>query len=289
MPVRPLLRSTLGLAAIASALALPLAAEPQYPKPQGLVTDTAGILDQGTRQALENRLLDIERQTQAQVAVVTIPSLEGISVEEYAVELYQRWGIGQKGKDNGVLVLVALNDRKMRIEVGYGLEGTIPDGAAGSIIRSHMAPHFKQGNYAAGITEAVEVIAGRLGVSSHAPTAPPPDEGQYGFDRGRSGFSLGSLVMIGLLSVIVSPLFAGFVGFIAASFLGLGIPAAFFVGIVCAIVSAILRGMGGGRGGYGGWGGYGGGGGWGGFGGGGGGFGGFGGGSSGGGGASGSW
>src|SRR2546430_4392626 len=97
-------------------------AVPHYPSPQGYVTDAAGVLDPSSKAQLESHLAEFERQTSNEIAVATVPSLEGETIETYAVELFKRWGVGKKGKDNGILLLVAPNDRKVRIEVGYGLE-----------------------------------------------------------------------------------------------------------------------------------------------------------------------
>ena len=94
-------------------------------------------------------LRDVEQQTTAEIAVVTVPSLDGMTVEEYASRLFKAWGIGKKGRDNGVLVLVAPTEHKMRIEVGYGLEAVLPDGLAGQIVRTECLPRFKEGDYAA--------------------------------------------------------------------------------------------------------------------------------------------
>jgi len=98
-----------------------------YPKATGYVTDTAGVLDVGTKQGLVTLLRTLHDKTTAQVAVAVVPTTGGISAEEYAVKLFEKWGVGKKGKDNGVLLVVAVKDRTMRIEVGYGLEGAIPD------------------------------------------------------------------------------------------------------------------------------------------------------------------
>ena len=105
-----------------------------FPKPEGWVTDKAGLLDAGTRGRLEWTLGRVERTTGVEIAVVTFSTLAGQSVEEVAVGLFNAWGIGKKRKDEGVLLLVAKKERKLKIEVGYGLEGTIPDGLAGEII-----------------------------------------------------------------------------------------------------------------------------------------------------------
>lgn len=130
----------------------------------GHVNDNAGILSKEMRQTITESLKVHEQKTGNQIAVLTIPSLEGDSIEDYAVNVFNTWKLGQKGKDNGILVIVAPNDRRMRIEVGYGLEGTLPDGLAGSIIRNIMTPHFKTGNYndgiQAGIKAIIEVLEG---------------------------------------------------------------------------------------------------------------------------------
>lgn len=133
-----------------------------YPSYQGYVTDTASMLDGDTKTLLENKLQEYDQASTNQIAVVTIPSLQGESIEYYAVKLFEQWGIGQKGKDNGVLFLVSRDDRLMRIEVGYGLEGSLTDGAAGSIIRNIVTPKFKEANYSAGISEGVEAIIAEL-------------------------------------------------------------------------------------------------------------------------------
>ncbi len=124
----------------------------------GRVTDNAEILSADTRRTISESLKAHEQKTGNQIAVLTIPSLEGEGIEEYAVAVFNSWKLGQKGKDNGILVVVVPNDRRMRIEVGYGLEGTLPDGLAGSIIRNIMTPQFKTGNYNAGIQSGVKAI-----------------------------------------------------------------------------------------------------------------------------------
>ncbi len=124
----------------------------------GRVTDNAEILSADTRRTISESLKAHEQKTGNQIAVLTIPSLEGEGIEEYAVAVFNSWKLGQKGKDNGILVVVAPNDRRMRIEVGYGLEGTLPDGLAGSIIRNIMTPQFKEGNYNVGIQSGVKAI-----------------------------------------------------------------------------------------------------------------------------------
>ena len=125
------------------------------PKPSGRVTDLANVIDPGTEADIVARLDQLERQTSSEVAVVTVPSLDGVPVDDYAVRLFKEWGIGQAKQDNGVLVLVAPNEREMRIEVGYGLEGILPDGLAGQIIREQFIPRFRDNDYNGGIRDGV--------------------------------------------------------------------------------------------------------------------------------------
>ena len=130
-----------------------------FPTARGYVTDAAGVLDEPTRRDIEALLRSVQHDTSAEIALVTVGSLDGMTVEEYANRLFAAWGIGQKGKDNGVLVLVAPTDRKIRIEVGYGLEPILPDGLAGSIIRADCLPKFRNGDYSDGIRAGVTHVA----------------------------------------------------------------------------------------------------------------------------------
>jgi uncharacterized membrane protein YgcG len=125
----------------------------EYPAHAGKVNDFAPVLAPAERDDLERRLADLERTTSAEVAVVTLPTLNGRSLEEYATGLFNAWGIGKQDRDNGVLVLVAVEDRAMRIEVGYGLEGVLPDGLAGAIIRETFLPKFRDGDFRGGLLD----------------------------------------------------------------------------------------------------------------------------------------
>lgn len=133
--------------------------EQALPKPAGRITDLANVIDAGTESELDSRLDQLEQKTSHEVAVVTVPSLGGAPVEDYAVRLFKAWGIGQARQDNGVLVLVAPNEREMRIEVGYGLEGILPDGLAGEIIRDSFIPRFRNNDYSGGIRDGVLRVA----------------------------------------------------------------------------------------------------------------------------------
>jgi uncharacterized protein len=139
----------------------------------GRVVDNAEILGAETKRKLTERLKAHEAQTGNQIVVLTVRSLEGESVEAYAERVFNTWKLGQKGKDNGVLVLVAPAERRMRIEVGYGLEGTLTDVAASRIVRNVMTPRFKEGNFDAGVEEGVAAVIGRLTGSAELPADTP--------------------------------------------------------------------------------------------------------------------
>ena len=124
----------------------------------GHVNDTAGMFSEPVRAEVERLLREHESRTSNQVVVVTVPSLEGENLEEYSIRLAEAWKIGQKGKDNGVILLFSRDDRKLRIEVGYGLEGTLTDLMAGRIIRNNIVPHFKDGRFDEGLRSGVKAI-----------------------------------------------------------------------------------------------------------------------------------
>ncbi|MCK5305661.1 MAG: TPM domain-containing protein [Candidatus Omnitrophica bacterium] len=132
----------------------------KYPKYENYVTDKAGVLTSADELQLNSFLGELEKLTTAQIAVLTVKTTNGLSVEEYAVGVFEQWQIGRKDKDNGVLLLAAIKDRKVRIEVGYGLEGEITDAQASGIIREVIVPQFKREDYAGGLTGAIKIISG---------------------------------------------------------------------------------------------------------------------------------
>jgi len=136
------------------------------------VNDFAGVLQPAERAALEARCKGLREKTGAQLAVVTLKSLEGGQIDDFAVKLYERFGIGEKGKDNGVLLLVAIDDRKAKIEVGYGLEPILPDALAGRILTEQLFPAFKQQQYYAGLDAAAARIIEIVERNEPAPKAP---------------------------------------------------------------------------------------------------------------------
>lgn len=140
-----------------------IAAEAFYPaRADRAVNDFAGLLSPGTVSRLEGFSRALRGKTGDAVVVATVKSIAPETVEGYAVKLFEKWGIGEKGKDNGVLILVAAEERKTRIEVGYGLEGIIPDAAASQIIRNLMLPAFREGSYDRGVDLAVQAVIGKI-------------------------------------------------------------------------------------------------------------------------------
>jgi len=147
---------TVGLPLAGHCLEIP----PTAPNP---VVDLAGIIDDTVEARMDQFLRQLEEKTTAQVAVLTVPSLEGQSIEDFSITIaHDQWKLGQRGKDNGVLLVVAVKDRKYRIEVGYGLEGLLPDSLVGSIGRQYLVPYFRKGDYSSGIYAAVTVIANKI-------------------------------------------------------------------------------------------------------------------------------
>lgn len=130
----------------------------EVPKLTGRVVDLVGTLTENSRTVLEERLANHEKETSNQVVVLIIPSLEGEILEEYSIKVASSWKLGQKKKDNGVLLLIAKEDRKLRIEVGYGLEGVLTDAKAARIIRNIIVPEFKKEEYTEGIVLGVSAI-----------------------------------------------------------------------------------------------------------------------------------
>ncbi len=145
--------------------------------PVGMVNDYAGILSPEEKTSLEDISRQMEQKTSAEVVIVLVKSLEGRNLEEYAQEIFNTWGIGKKGKDNGVLILVSLTERKIRIEVGYGLEEVLTDGRCGSIIRNIMAPNFRKGDYFQGLVGAVKAI-GQFISGENVERILPPETGR---------------------------------------------------------------------------------------------------------------
>ena len=149
--------SVLLLCAAGSAFAL----DPNSLKPEGYVSDFARVLDANSRAVLEQYCGQVERATGVQMALVTIPSLEGDPIEDFANSLFRKWGVGKRGKDEGILLLLVIQDRKNRIEVGYGLEPILPDGFVGGVLRE-TRPYLRQQQYGQAMLAAAEQMGTQI-------------------------------------------------------------------------------------------------------------------------------
>ncbi|MFO0974565.1 MAG: TPM domain-containing protein [Phycisphaerae bacterium] len=174
----------IGLAATAAPAAVPLPAVPSTH-----VADLAGVLDAGAAARADDWLTRLEQATAAQVVVLTVPTLDGEPVEEFAVRVFAAWKLGQKGHDNGVLVCIAVKDRKYRIEVGYGLEGVMPDGWCGDVGREMFVPAFRRGRYGEGILAGAAAIATRIAQSAGVDLGGVPQRSVTAPARRRKGTS----------------------------------------------------------------------------------------------------
>jgi len=143
----------------ASFISASAAQDAVLPGYRGYVNDFAGILGASTVSKIEALCRQLAEKTTAQVALVTVATTKPLTIEEYAVKLFEKWGIGLKGKDNGILILVSVNDRKVRIETGYGLEGALPDAVCSQIIYQVILPAFREGNYDKGLLSATITVA----------------------------------------------------------------------------------------------------------------------------------
>lgn len=140
-------------------LLLPFFAHAAVEHPGAYVEDQAGILSAETRTTLAGMLQELEQKTGAQFIILTVPSTGGLPIEQFSLERAERWGLGQKGKDNGLLLVIAVQDRKYRFETGYGLEQILPDSFLGSVGRRYLVPRFRQGDYSRGVSDAAAVVA----------------------------------------------------------------------------------------------------------------------------------
>jgi uncharacterized protein len=169
----------------------------EVPPLKGRVNDYAGLLSDSTRQQLEAILGDLEKTDSTQITVLTIPSLKGEILEEFSIKVADQWKIGQKGFDNGAILLIARQERKVRIEVGYGLEGSLTDLMAGRIISDVIVPQFKAGNFDQGVIDGVQAMIGVVRGEYQSPEKIPVRGRQI-----KKGFSPGLVGLIAFLFLI---------------------------------------------------------------------------------------
>jgi uncharacterized protein len=205
------------------------------PQLRAHINDYAGILSRETIQKLEKQLIDFEKSDSTQIVVLTIPSLEGEVLEEFSIKVAEAWKIGYKGKDNGAILIIAKNDRKLRIEVGRGLEGKLTDLMSGRIIRYDITPRFKAGDFDGGVDAGVGAI---MAVVKGEYTASPSDT--------REGKGSGSLAFTLLIFLFFITLTLGSIAKILGGLSGgVGLPivsAIAFPGMALAALGGIAAG-----------------------------------------------
>lgn len=210
----------------------PCTAELKVPPLSGRVVDLAGVLSREASSEIEGRLESLEKEKGAQVVVLVVQSLEGESIEQFSMRVVENWKLGRKGIDDGVLFTVAIKDRTMRIEVGYGLEGTIPDAIARRIIGDIVTPHFREGDFNSGVKAGAEAIVNLINGEEL-----PPTSSYKGDELSDACFNLfmGSLIGAMFLRIFLSPIRAGIVASIICF-----IVAFFMVPLVIAFVMAAV-------------------------------------------------
>jgi uncharacterized protein len=173
------------------------------PRPVGYVNDLAGVLDERDRARLEAFIDQLKRKTGAEFGVLVVRTTAPLTPSEYKVKVFESWGLGEKGKDNGLLMLVALEEREVRFETGYGLEGTLPDGLQSRVFREVMAPRFRQGDYAGGIREGVLRIAARIAAEAGVTLEWDGRELRYSNGAGRLPKWLVALIAFTVIVVVI--------------------------------------------------------------------------------------
>lgn len=199
--MKPFLRCAAVLALLVSTA---LAADFGALKPQGYVSDFAGVVDAGVRAALDRYCATVERSTGAQIALVTLPTLEGEPIEDVANLLFRRWGVGAKGKNEGILLLLVVGDHRSRLEVGYGLEPIMPDGFAGGLLRQ-MRPALAAQHYGDALAVAAQTIGAKVAEAKGVKLAPA----EYRPQRRSRSSSIPWPLLLGGLGLLLWLLMAG--------------------------------------------------------------------------------
>jgi len=183
--------------------------EVSFPEPVGYVNDFAQLLSSGDIARLTGLITELEEKTTSEIAIVTLESIPGGDIESYAVDLFETWGIGKKGEDNGLLILVGVRDHLIRIEVGYGLEGTITDGVAGEVIRKKIAPSFQKGDFAGGLFSGTAALASLIAKGKGVQLDRLSSLPQQDYEIAHEGGVQSKRVLVSLLFLILIFFFLG--------------------------------------------------------------------------------
>ncbi len=180
-----------------------LGAEAGFPKPRGAVNDFTGIIDAASVQTMENLAREVLEKTGTSIVVAVVTSIGDNAPDDYANRLYQAWGIGAKGKDRGVLVFLALQERKVRIETGYGVEGILPDGLTGEILDKQVLPDLKAGQYGQGLTKGVVALAAVIARDARVTLTGVPSLSAPRETAPRRGINLFTVILIIIALVLL--------------------------------------------------------------------------------------
>ena len=210
-------------------------AQVQFPRYVGYVNDFAGVLDTPTTQKMEALCKELEAKTGAELAIAIVKTVSPLDPKTYAVELFQNWKIGKKGKDNGILILLSMQERRVEIEVGYGLEGFINDARAGQILDEYVIPLFKEGKYGEGLYSGASAIAKRIMTAGSEESEASRTSEVSGSPDYLIFILIIAFVVLSLLSTFASGLASGLFGALIGAVMGF-----VFAGIIGLIVGAVL-------------------------------------------------
>jgi uncharacterized protein len=217
------------------------------------ITDTSGSLGVSAKQSLEQKLAAFEQTSGGQLAILIVKTAEPETIEQYALRVAEAWKIGKKGKDNGALLVLAMKEKKIRIEVGYGWEGTLPDVEAKRIIRETMTPFFKQGQFAQGIEAGIDKIALAVSKETQAAVTTVNEKGQW--EQSHNATATASTVesltgmapvllgVLAVLSFILPAILVGGAAGLGTFFFTSSLPAAAIAGVVGLVGASILKGI----------------------------------------------
>jgi uncharacterized protein len=222
------------------------AAEPPLPDHSGFVTDLAGVIGTATAQKLEGLCRQLAKQTGAELAVATVKTVAPLDSKTYAGKLFEKWRIGKKGKDNGVLLLLAMDERRVEIEVGYGLEGVITDAGAGRILDDYVVPFFKQGQFGEGLYNGAAALAARIAkdagqeLGQDYQAVPPANRGA---DEEGNPLVTGAIVILIILMVFAQGVVIGLIGGVVGALVGFSVagPAGAVIGAIIGFVVSYFR------------------------------------------------
>ena len=202
------LRSRLIILLLVFLPSVSIAVTPEPPAvPRDYVVDLAGAVRADVRGDLNRMLLELEQKTSAQVLVLTVQSLDGEDIRNFALRMAEKWKLGQKGKDNGALLVVALQDRQYTFEIGYGLESILPDSMVGSLGRQYLVPYFRKGDYSTGIYAAALAVAGTIATDAGVKITGMPDLRPSAGNGTARPLTAAQKVLFGFLAVVALILF----------------------------------------------------------------------------------